>query len=107
MVEKKRILIVDDDMMTCNLIKKVFEKKYDVVAANIVASVIIELPKIVPDMIKPDGMYIMSGIIGERLDEVLAALDGQMLVRRHAGHAAHDVDAELEAQCVDPFDQNA
>ena len=26
-------------------------------------------------MIKPDGHYIMSGIIGERLDEVLAALN--------------------------------
>jgi len=28
------VLIVDDDMMTCNLIKKVFEKKYDVVLAH-------------------------------------------------------------------------
>ena len=27
----KHILIIDDDKMTCNLIKKVFEKKYDVV----------------------------------------------------------------------------
>lgn len=28
------VLIVDDDMMTCNLIKKVFEKKYDVILAH-------------------------------------------------------------------------
>ena len=51
------------------------EKKYDVVAANIVASVIIELSAIVPKLIKKDGVFIMSGIIAERLDEVLCALD--------------------------------
>ena len=50
------------------------EKKYDVVAANIVASVIIELSAIVPKLIKKDGVFIMSGIIAERLDEVRCAL---------------------------------
>ena len=54
---------------------KLCEKKYDVVAANIVASVIIKLSAIVPKLIKKDGVFIMSGIIAERLDEVLCALD--------------------------------
>ena len=45
------------------------------VAANIVASVIIELSAIVPKLIKKDGVFIMSGIIAERLDAVLCALD--------------------------------
>ena len=31
---KHTIMIIDDDKMTCNLIKKVFEKKYDVVFAH-------------------------------------------------------------------------
>ena len=31
---KKTIMIVDDDKMTCNLIKKVFEKKYDIIFAH-------------------------------------------------------------------------
>jgi len=31
---KSTIMIIDDDKMTCNLIKKVFEKKYDVVFAH-------------------------------------------------------------------------
>ena len=31
---KRTIMIIDDDKMTCNLIKKVFEKKYDVVFAH-------------------------------------------------------------------------
>ena len=31
---KSTVMIIDDDKMTCNLIKKVFEKKYDVVLAH-------------------------------------------------------------------------
>ena len=31
---KSTIMIIDDDKMTCNLIKKVFDKKYDVIVAN-------------------------------------------------------------------------
>lgn len=31
---KSTIMIIDDDKMTCNLIKKVFDKKYDVVIAH-------------------------------------------------------------------------
>lgn len=31
---KSTIMIIDDDKMTCNLIKKVFEKKYDVIFAH-------------------------------------------------------------------------
>ena len=31
---KQTVMIIDDDKMTCNLIKKVFEKKYDVVFAH-------------------------------------------------------------------------
>lgn len=68
-------VLIGDVLSDAELQEKLCAKQYDVVAANIVASVIIELTKLVPRMIKPDGHYIMSGIIGERLDEVLAALD--------------------------------
>ena len=68
-------VLIGDVLSDTALQDRLCEKRYDVVAANIVASVIIELTKIVPRMIKPDGVYIMSGIIGERLDEVLAALE--------------------------------
>ncbi|MBR4018506.1 MAG: 50S ribosomal protein L11 methyltransferase [Clostridia bacterium] len=68
-------VLIGDVLSDTALQEKLCAKQYDVVAANIVASVIIELTKLVPRMIKPDGHYIMSGIIGERLDEVLAALD--------------------------------
>lgn len=68
-------VLIGDVLSDTALQDRLCEQKYDVVAANIVASVIIELTKMVPRIIKPEGVYIMSGIIGDRLDEVLAALD--------------------------------
>lgn len=49
-------------------------KKYDLVAANIVADVIIALTKQVPDYIKDGGVFLCSGIITERKEDVLEAL---------------------------------
>ena len=49
-------------------------KKYDLVAANIVADVIIALTKQVPDYIKDGDIFLCSGIITERKEDVLEAL---------------------------------
>ena len=49
-------------------------KKYDLVAANIVADVIIALTKQVPVYIKDGGIFLCSGIITERKEDVLEAL---------------------------------
>lgn len=49
-------------------------KKYDMVEANIVADVIIALTKKVPDYIKDGGIFLCSGIIIERKEDVLSAL---------------------------------
>lgn len=43
-------------------------------AANIVADVIIALTKQVPDYIKDGGIFLCSGIITERKEDVLKAL---------------------------------
>jgi len=51
-------------------------EKHDVVVANIVADVVSELALIVPDFLKPEGIFIASGIISERLDDVLSAFSG-------------------------------
>lgn len=48
---------------------------YDIVVANIVAGVIIPLTAIVPRLIKKGGLYITSGIIAERAQEVLDAME--------------------------------
>ena len=48
---------------------------YDIVVANIVADVIIMLTKDVEQFMKPDTVYLMSGIIDTREQDVLAAVE--------------------------------
>ncbi len=57
------------------LVKKLADRKYDLVLANIVADVIIALAPQIPGYLKADGTYITSGIITDRGDEVLAAYE--------------------------------
>ena len=47
---------------------------YDVVLANIVADVIVPLSAVVPHFLRPDGVFICSGILNTRLPEVIAAI---------------------------------
>ena len=47
---------------------------YNVVVANIVADVIIDIAAFVPAWLAPGGVFIASGIIGARVDDVRAAL---------------------------------
>lgn len=49
--------------------------EYDIVVANIVADVIIALSPYVRGFMKEDGVFICSGIINERAEEVKAALE--------------------------------
>jgi len=49
-------------------------RRFDVIAANIVADVIIMLADIFSRLLAEDGVLITSGIIEERLDEVISAL---------------------------------
>ncbi len=49
---------------------------YNVIAANIVADVIIAMSGLFGDFLAKDGTLIVSGIITERLPEVLTALEG-------------------------------
>ena len=48
--------------------------KYDIVVANIVANRVMMLSKDVPRFLAPGGLYITSGIIDTRKDEVIACL---------------------------------
>lgn len=49
-------------------------QQYEVITANIVASVIIALLPVVPPLLKEGGAFITSGIIRDRLDEVKEAI---------------------------------
>ena len=60
--------------------------QFDVITANIVADAIIALSPAVEPFLKPDGVYIVSGIIDTREADVLPALKaaGFAVVERHA-----------------------
>ncbi len=58
-----------------SLIEKFSAEKYDIVAANIVADVIIGIAPFVGSFVKDGGIFIASGIITERLSEVLSHLE--------------------------------
>ena len=58
---------------------------YDLVLANIVADVIIPLAPHVRQFLKPDGLFICSGILDKRLDEVADALARAGLRVVHTG----------------------
>ena len=59
--------------------------QFPVIAANIVADAIIMLSPAIPALLAEDGVYIVSGIIDTREQDVLAALDkcGFTVVERH------------------------
>lgn len=67
-----------------NLTDKV-SGKYDVVVANIVADIIVMFTENVGQFLKKDGIYITSGIIDTRENDVLAAFEkyGFEVVGRH------------------------
>ena len=48
--------------------------KYDVVVANIIADVICAISPVVPKQLKKGGVFIASGIIKDRIDDVYKAL---------------------------------
>ena len=50
------------------------EKKYDIICANIVADIIIRMAPDVGELLAPDGVLFVSGIIDERADEVMKVL---------------------------------
>ena len=58
--------VLTDDALRAGLAAQ----QYEVITANIVASVIIALLPVVPPLLKEGGAFITSGIIRDRLDEV-------------------------------------
>lgn len=71
---------------------RILSKQYDVVTANIVADVIIELAPLAYEATKAGGVFISSGIIEDRIDDVKAALESAgfeiCAVKRSADWAA-------------------
>lgn len=62
-----------------DLISVVKEKKFDVVVANILADVLLLLLQDISKVVKKDGIIIFSGIIEDKLDELIKAVKDKNL----------------------------
>lgn len=70
-----RFTAVTGDVIADKAMMERLGRDYDVVLANIVADVIIPLAPVVPGFLKPDSVFICSGILNSRLDEVQSAIE--------------------------------
>ena len=75
-IDRDKYTVYSGDILSdSELFDKMNVCKYDVVAANIVADVIIALLPTAEKLIRDGGTFVCSGIIDERLDDVVAAID--------------------------------
>ncbi len=74
--DEKAEIYCGDCVSDPELRKKVC-KEYDLVAANIVADVLLYMKELFAEITKPAGYLVLSGIIDDRLDEVLEAVKSQ------------------------------
>ena len=75
-IDLMKYTVYTGDILTDKQIRTaVMRRQYDIVLANIVANVIIALAPIVPYLMHKGSRFIASGIIDDRLDEVVEALD--------------------------------
>jgi len=87
-VDTSKYHIFSGDVITDKaLFEKLSERKYDVIVANIVADVIIALIPTVKALIKDGGTFVCSGIIEERLSDVLSAFQKGGVDVMHESHA--------------------
>ena len=74
-IERARYHVAAGNILTEEALQAQYAaKEYDLVCANIVADVVIALTKQVPRYIKHGGIFLCSGIITERKEDVKAAL---------------------------------
>ena len=74
-IGEDRYALYTGDVLTDGALRARMAGQYDVTAANIVADVIIRLAPYAKEITKPGGLFICSGIIAPRADEVAAAVE--------------------------------
>ena len=74
-VDLGALTIAAGDVLTEQTVREAVGGGYDIIVANIVADVIVPLMPLAGTFVREGGIFIASGIITERLDEVLAAFE--------------------------------
>lgn len=70
-----RFTAITGDVISDEAMMRSLEGRYDIVLANIVADIIIPLAPVVPHFLGEDSIFICSGILETRLNEVIAAIE--------------------------------
>ncbi|MBQ9941138.1 MAG: 50S ribosomal protein L11 methyltransferase [Clostridia bacterium] len=76
--------IICTNVLESNTLDSRIDIKYDIITANIVAGIIIDMAPLFKRLLKNQGVLIASGIIGPRAEEVLCELEkaGFKLIKR-------------------------
>ncbi len=93
--DEKYKLYVGDVLKDSHLLETLRGKKYDLIAANIVADVIVALSDLIPSLIKKGGIFLCSGILNEyayKVEEKFEALRFEII--------SHEVDGGWSAYAV-------
>ncbi len=91
-IGKDRFSVCAGDILSDASLRRLLGGGYDIVLANIVSDVIIPLSAFVASFLAPDGVFITSGIIDGREEEVAAAI-------RANGFSVVSHDCEDEWHC--------
>lgn len=73
-IADEKIELYCGDVISDEKLRKKACKGYDLVAANIVADVLLGMKDVFAEALKPAGTLVLSGIIDDRLDEVITAV---------------------------------
>ncbi len=85
-IGKDKMTVYAGDIIGDAKLRKILGTGYDIVLANIVSDVVIPLAPFVRAFMAPGGVFITSGIIDGREDEVAAALRAaglEIIAHRH------------------------
>ncbi len=73
-IPEEKYITYFGNILTDNKLADTIDKKYDIITANIVADVLIAMKDYFVRYIKENGVLIVSGIITERMNEVIDAI---------------------------------
>ncbi|HOR12705.1 MAG TPA: 50S ribosomal protein L11 methyltransferase [Clostridia bacterium] len=93
-ITSERFAAISGNILKDEGLQKHISGKYDLVVANIVAGVIISLSENAFDYVREGGLFLCSGIIYERINEVKAAIEKAGFILVEEKHSQQDNDAD-------------
>jgi ribosomal protein L11 methyltransferase len=97
-IDINKLKIYSGDVLSDEKLRTEIRKKYQVIVANIVADVIMEILPFVKENLADGGVFISSGIIGERAEEVRLAFaaHGYKIIEELQSEGWHCIVGKIE-----------